>query len=55
MGKYLGQGTLYKEAKEKFMKDLNSILFEGNLREGIDPDKVSALIKDMKLVNKDSV
>ena len=22
MGKYLGQGTLYKEAKEKFMKDI---------------------------------
>ena len=22
MGKYLGQGTLYKDAKEKFMKDI---------------------------------
>ena len=22
MGKYLGQGTLYKVAKEKFMKDI---------------------------------
>jgi len=40
-----------RQEKEKFMKDLNSILFEGNLREGIDPDKVSALIKDMKLKN----
>ena len=25
MGKYLGQGTLYKDAKEKFMKDIGSI------------------------------